>query len=139
MTIIAWDGKSLAWDSRATDEDRKHTVKKFRTLKDGRTVVVAGFLADLDRVRKLLDGNGWPELPTLITDRSSVVVWDRGKVFEYDESSTPRQVKKNTTWGSGAPYAIGALAVGADAATACKVACRYSSSCGGKIHTISKE
>lgn len=136
MTVIAWDGTNLAWDSRATSDDRKHTVKKVRALKDGRVIVVAGLLSNLVQARKLLDGHGYPELPQSLVDASDIIVYDNGMVYAYDDAKEVRKVKAPEAWGSGEAYALGALACGVSAAQSCKIACKYSATCGGKINSI---
>lgn len=134
MTVIAWDRTSLAWDSRATEDGRKHSVKKFRLLKDGRTIVVTGYIRDITIARDLLDGNGYPDLTQSIVENSSIIIFDKGKVYAYDDTKEVRRVKGSDAWGSGNAYAMGALAHGASAEEACRIACKYSSTCGGKIH-----
>lgn len=136
MTVIAWDGHNLAWDSRATSGDRKHTVKKARSLKDGRVIVAAGVLSNLVQARKLLDGNGYPELPQSLVDATDIVIFDNGRVFAYDDAKEVRKVKAPEAWGSGEAYALGALECGVSAVQACKVACKHSATCGGKINSI---
>ena len=136
MTVIAWDGHTLAWDSRATAGDRKHTVKKSRLLKDGRVIIAAGVLSNLVQARKLLDGNGYPELPQSLVDATDIIVYDNGTVYAYDDAKEARRVKTLDAWGSGEAYALGAMSFGATAKTACHIACKYSSTCGGKINSI---
>lgn len=136
MTVIAWDGTSLAWDSRGTSGDRKHTVKKARALEDGRVIVVAGLLSNLLQARRLLDGNGYPELPQSLVDASNIIVYDNGVVYAYDITKEARKVQAPEAWGSGESYALGAMACGASAAQSCKIACKYSATCGGKINSI---
>lgn len=138
MTVIAWDGSQLAWDSRATAGDRKHTVKKFRNLNDGRVIVVAGHLSDITLAKRLLDGKDLPPLPKALTERSRIVVWQDGVVYAYDEGTEARRVRAPEAWGTGQEYAIGALACGSSAEWAATIACKHSSTCGGKIHTITR-
>lgn len=138
MTVIAWDGKQLAWDSRATAGDRKHTVKKFRWLKDGRAIVVAGHLSDLTVAKRLLDGKGLPDLPKALTDRSRIIVWQEGVVYAYDEGTEARKVRAPDAWGTGQEYALGALECGINAERAAGAACKHSATCGGIIHTITR-
>lgn len=135
MTVIAWDGTNLAWDSRATAGDRKHTVKKACALKDGRVIVVAGLMSNLVQAGKLLDGQGYPELPQSLVETSDIIVYDNGVVYAYDDEQEARKVKAPEAWGSGAAYALGALTCGVSAAQSCKIACKYSATCGGKINS----
>ena len=136
MTVIAWDGHNLAWDSRATAGDRKHTVKKARSLKDGRVIIAAGVLSNIVQAKKLLDGNGYPELPQSLVDATDIIVYDNGTVYAYDDAKEVRKVKAPEAWGSGEAYALGAMACGAGSVWACRAACKYSSTCGGKINSI---
>lgn len=136
MTVIAFDGVNLAWDSRVTTGDRKATRKKHRQLKDGRTIVAAGVLSNLTKARRLLDGNGLPELPEALVEETSIIVFDNGKVWAYDEGSEAVRITHSDAWGSGCEFALGALFTGASAWWACKAACKHSSTCGGKIHVL---
>jgi len=136
MTVIAWDGQNLAWDSRVANCDRKYSIRKCRKLKDGRTIVVAGTLSSIVQAKGLLDGNGYPILPSSLTNSATIVVYDNGSVYVYDDMREARKAKSPDAWGSGAAYALGALSAGADAETACRIACKYSPTCGGKINSI---
>lgn len=58
----------------------------------------------------------------------SVAVCEKGHWFEFD---APFYAE-----GSGSVLAFGAMAAGASAEEAAKVACQYDTSCGGEIHVL---
>ena len=111
-------------------------MKKARSLKDGRVIIAAGVLSNIVQARKLLDGNGCPELPQSLVDATDIIVYDNGVVYAYDDAKEVRKVRAPEAWGSGEAYALGALSFGATAKTACHIACKYSATCGGKINSI---
>src|SRR5690606_29530488 len=113
MTVIAWDGQNLAWDSRVASCDRKYSVRKRRKLKDGRTIVVAGTLSSIVQAKGLLDGNGYPILPRSLTNSATIVVYDDGSVDVYDDRREAGRAESPDAWGGGATYGLGALSAAA--------------------------
>lgn len=59
----------------------------------------------------------------------------KGRLWLYEDNE-PQRVRKFDAWGSGESYALGALSMGATAKEAAQVACKHSTTCGGKIHTF---
>jgi hypothetical protein len=137
MTTIAWDGKTLAADSQATTSSgtRCRTAKIVRSSK-GFVAAGAGSLnAVTPWLRWVLAGMPPEKQPDTLADSSTILIVDpRGRAFTF-EGSPVRLPLRDKIWalGSGADFALGAMAMGADARTAVKVACRFDVYSGGRI------
>lgn len=144
MTCIAFDHKTntLAVDSQFTSNgDRISYGRKFRVIRDF-VAVFAGEVMSGNRALDLLeDGEG---LPLSLIEKCTVVVMylkgsRKGQVFTYCDGVQPERVRRIYAWGSGGDYALGALSAGVSATEAVTIACHYSASCGGKVHTFKPE
>ena len=68
--------------------------------------------------------------------KATVVLLDtRGRLWLYEDND-PQPIKHPDAWGSGRDFALGALSMGATAKEAAQIACKHSTTCGGKIHTF---
>lgn len=138
MTIIVWDGTSLAADRQSSVGDMTTTCEKIRKLDDGRLFAYSGSEGlVLAMAEHLLTGSPWP---TVVGDEGAtlVVVNTNGEVVYYT-SNRPTAVKVHQswfTWGSGREFAAGALAMGADARRAAEVACQLCHYCGCGIDVM---
>jgi len=135
MTVIVWDGKTLAADKMAMNLGWGFSVTKIRKLEDGTLLAFVGEDgpglalvnwyqngADLTQYPKSQDDeNRWARL---------IVVKDRN-IITYDQSPVAIPYEGPTgAWGSGRDFALGALAMGADARQAVEIASRLCVSCG---------
>lgn len=84
-------------------------------------------------VRELSEGREPDE--DLYGDTLAIHLDVHGKLWLYEDND-PQPVKAKEAWGSGRDFALGALSMGATAAEAVKIACKHSTTCGGKIHTF---
>lgn len=164
MTTVAWDGRYLAADGRACDENgvmHSQVVDKMRLMQhgDGGWVVAcaAGVRQEADEYFDWLeDGEGdqkreWP-FPTakgewetealemrIILEREGPRVSDlrgrstRGKLGNVGDSGDVRQ---HRALGSGAHFALGAMAAGADARRAVLIASQFDTGTGGRIQFV---
>jgi ATP-dependent protease HslVU (ClpYQ) peptidase subunit len=136
MTVIAYRDGVLASDSILSNGGMQFaSMRKIgRRFYDGSLYAGTGNAADVAAfMRWCEDGRPGDAKPKL-TNMIGVVVTATGEILEFDE---------NLNWftaqgpiyatGSGAAFAIGAMAMGADATTAVSVAIHYESSCGGEI------
>jgi hypothetical protein len=139
MTIIAYAGGQIACDSLAVCGDRKSYVKKFRVLDNGNILFVAGEFRQMAKAARLLN-KGQP-LTQSIVCAATLVLYNPidGACSVYDETAEPEAVTGGATWGTGQDLGIGALEAGADVVRACEIACKYSNSCGGRIHLFKPE
>lgn len=132
MTTVAYDGITMAADSRTTgDYKDDHCQKLFRV---GKAVIgVAGaYSAGLLFIRWFKDQT--KPKPDLPDDFYALVA--RDGIWFYDSNLIPIPTRAPTAIGSGAHLALGAMAVGATAAEAVRIARQYDESTGGRVRTL---
>lgn len=137
MTVIAWDKHCLAVDSRFTSGNRKYNGQKFKVIDDGKRVVVfAGEVRAGRKAIRLMEA-GKP-LTQEVTTKATILVLDflKSELTTYEDGPDGSLVTDVDAWGSGADFALGAVAAGVWAETAVQIACKYHNECGGKIHTF---
>lgn len=139
MTTIACDGKSIAGDGLVTGNGVRHsmiTPKVFR-LKGG---AVAGFsgsaflhehaLAFLNGERDAIDfGDGF----------EAIILHTDGRVECMDGHGRRYEQPSPCATGSGTPFALGAMAMGADAAQAVRVAISLDTHSGGGLIVLTPQ
>ena len=145
MTTIAWDGKTLAADSKLTRGGAgyggtcfaEQTLKLSRS-KEGHLGAWAGIYNHqcdrfLEWVRKGCKGD--PVQPS--TDTAFILVEPNGQLHEFRPEGISRTVPGYgyMAWGSGRDFAIGALAMGATAVEAVKIAARHDLATGGPVRS----
>lgn len=136
MSIVVWDGKTLAVDRSSTDGVTIWEVNKLRVFENfGLTGV--GPAADVGRLTDWYLSGYHAERFPYGASHSRLLVCRNGKLFEYNNSTLPTIYDHNqkVAFGAGKDFAYGALAMGATAAQAVSIACRYSTSCGHGVDT----
>lgn len=146
MSVVAYKDGILAADSKAYGGDYQPSpgIKmKIHRLSDGSRIgITSAILGMPERYALWLEnganpsefGEGAPDCCVLmIKPNGDVYLADTGLYF-----SGPIQCESHAI-GSGAKFAIGAMAAGASAAEAVEVACRYDYHCGGPVMTLGKE
>ena len=144
MTVIAWDGKTLAADSQSTS-DNNTTI-----ISDGKIWVHGGLLfgatgsrgEGLILAKWYIDGavfDKYPVLPGPHDIDTDLIVVTQDEIAVYYESPIPCPFSKDMqlAWGSGAQAAMGAMAHGATAAQACEAACAVNVYCGLPVISLS--
>lgn len=142
MTVIAWDGKTLAADKRAVNAMLARTVTKIKRLPWG---VLLGWSGDQDIGSELrdwfaagADASRFPEAAR--KGDATLMVVERGKVRFYVASPAPMEVEDSqVAIGSGRDYAQAAMALGKTAREAVELACRFDTGCGNGIDTLTHE
>ena len=142
MSIIVWDGKTLAADSQATNENLGYG-KMSKIWRHGDVL-----LAGVGQSQALLAIRNWIECgaePSTFpkeymdrTERTCMWVINRnGKIARIEDGPflLPRSESMFAD-GSGRDFAYGALEMGADAVEAVGVACKFDIYCGGGIDTL---
>jgi len=136
MTVIAWDGKTLAADKQATFGGTPVPFTKlFRSGAEmiGCSGSVSESLQFVEWYRKGEPADSKPA----VEDGFAALVVQNGKLYRYEKQlvALPMDV---TIWGagSGADYAIGAMAAGCSAVEAVEIACRFDIHCGLGIDSI---
>lgn len=129
MTTIAFDGFTLAGDRQSTygntpvrTRPKVHRV----TAPDGRRFIVgmAGLAADARAYLQWLRGEITGRPP--FVDMSAMLIDDARRIWIYNDKSHGYEQIHTRQWaiGSGCDYALGAMAAGADAVAAVKIASR---------------
>lgn len=141
MTVICWDGQTLAGDKRTNFGTGHATTTKVRRIGDlligcaGSTAKIMEFHAWVERGRKPED------LPVFQKDAKecveALVIEPDGTVLCYSDSAYPFKVE-NRFWaiGSGREFAMGAMYCGCTASAAVGVASALDINCGNGIDTL---
>jgi ATP-dependent protease HslVU (ClpYQ) peptidase subunit len=135
MSVIAYDGHTLAADRQGTCDEMRVTIRKVRRLSDGTLLgFVGGYGQGVAMVKWYESGANPASLPTSQAGENFaqlIVVKTTGEVIEYDQNGVAVEVIDcPMAWGSGREFAMGALAMGADARKAIEIASRFSTVCG---------
>ncbi len=133
MSVIAWDGASVAADRQATEDSTRTSCKKIIRIRTGEILCDVGDypigLALIDWYKKGCDPVKFPKIPK--NNGTKLIVFSASGVLEYETSHHGVPVKEPFfAWGAGKDLAIGAMAMGASAREAVKVASRYNVLCG---------
>lgn len=136
MTTIAWDGKLLAGDKQCSFGNTPlGCTKVFRA--DG---LIWGCCGDLEDTvlfgRWIYEGCPKDNKPEL-ADNFTAIVIELGQCWQYNPKLVPLKVESRL-WacGSGADYALGAMAMGADARHAVEVAIEFDIYSGIGVDTV---
>jgi ATP-dependent protease HslVU (ClpYQ) peptidase subunit len=145
MTVIVWDGKTLAADKQATIGDLRRTTCKIIQWR-GHLCAFAGHTA----VGLLLfewwkNGQKPGEFPRdlQMDDEKATSFWvitPKRETYSWEFTHVPIRVyDEKWAFGSGRDLAIGAMEMGADARRAVEVASKHNVACGGGIDTMTLE
>ena len=136
MTVIVWDGESLATDRQANDGSMKWEAEKAWYITNkatGKICIVTG-VGTLGYIIQLRDwfANGMETALDITPNMAElIVVDDEGLcVFSGEKTYSPVRLKAPMAFGHGREYAMGAMAMGANASDAVTIANEYSLHCG---------
>lgn len=141
MTVIAWDGKTLAADRRACLGNMHRSIHKLHRVGEA----LAASAGDSDAAQELiawLSAGADPEkFPPSQRDKdnwaSLLLVWPDGSLWRYERTPYPAKFPpQQFAIGSGRDFALAAMWCGKSAAEAVDVACRFDSSCGNGVDTL---
>ena len=137
MTVIAWDGKVLAADKRATIDNVILSVTKIFRFED----CLYGFCGNLVQSEKLFEWIKSGSGDKLANDDCNEVVClkvnpDKTLEIYQGSSQTFRIHDKRHAIGSGASFAVMAMKCGKGAAKAVEATFEYDCSCGGGVDTL---
>lgn len=148
MTVIAWDGKTLAADTAVTSgNDYIAEFTKVFTLKSGSIIGIAGSPDEREVINLLNQTDENPsseDLKNLGFDLDCVLVNRDKEVWHIaagvDKDRPFAQMykidSKFTAAGSGGSLALLAMHMGATAEEACRWACKFNNSCREPIRTL---
>lgn len=135
MTIIVWDGIELAGDRKATHGGTPVVARKVHRVTHHRTVGLFGFSGSGSFCRAylhhLITGEPWVEPRSeqawsILAVQRNGMVWHRTNYcFGWE-----RIGRRQWAIGSGADYALGAMAAGLCATSAVRIATRLDNGCG---------
>lgn len=141
MTVIAWDGKTLAADKLFSHGSLQMTGTKIQKI----GAALVGFSGDASIAAELIEwfsGGCAPEkFPA--TQRNEnlselLVVWPNGDVHKYQRSPLPVKFPpQKCAIGSGRDFAIAAMHLGQTARQAVEIASIYDTDCGNGVDVLS--
>lgn len=141
MSVIAWDGKSIAADKQATSSGLREKTTKLRRIETGEVLAVVG---EQDCGRALIawyekgaELGSWPAFQADEKLWTRLIVADSSgaRVYERQPYAVPVE-DPFMAWGSGRDYAMGAMARGATAREAVEIAMRFDNGCGLGIDEV---
>ena len=140
MTVLAWDGKTLAADRLACAGMMKATVTKIAQAGE-ELLGICGNLSVGNELREWYlngaDPDCFPDSALSDGETDLVVVKADGTVWVYSASATPFQIEDPVcAFGAGAEAAWGALLCGASAQRAVEIASQINVSCGNGLDVL---
>lgn len=143
MTTIAFDGKTLAADKRASSQGLVFTVTKVRKIR-GHMVAASGAYASIQELLAWYsagaDASKLPEFQRTDDFVNLLIIDEKGGIFELQRGPIPFKVEeKFYAIGSGRDFAIAAMHLGCNAVDAVKVAAVFDSGTGNGVDTLTLE
>ena len=139
MTVIAWDGKTLAADKRSVNDGYASSVTKIFRAGDC-LVGMSGCLARGHAMYQWFAAGHDPEkFPEETTDDWALllVIFPSGVVWKYESREHPFVIESQPcAGGSGRDFALMAMHLGCDARRAVELTCELSVACGNGIDTL---
>lgn len=144
MTVIVWDGKTLAADKRASSGSLRFTVCKIERSGDRTLLGTTGSSATSQELlhwwKNGADPAKFPAAARNDESYGTLVVITPGRIAQYTMGPYPTViVQAQMAFGSGRDFALAALHMGADARKAVEVACHFATDCGDGIDTLTLE
>lgn len=140
MTVIAFDGKTLAADKQCTAFGYAHIVTKIHRVPGG----LVGFTGNSGHAAALLAWfrdsrpvENWPKAHD--ESAGAIFVCETGEVLCYSGTDGPygeKREDKFMAFGCGRDYALAAMYLGKTAAEAVEIACALDVNCGMGIDTL---
>jgi len=134
MTTVAWDGRSLAADSQITCDFKTNGHSKFFRFRDGSVGAFAGTWSRVQEAMRVLDGlqdgpaaEGW----------SAIVIRPGGRVEYLEDDGCVLDITSIPfALGSGAHFALAAMACGKTAQEAVYLASTFDAHTGGPVEDV---
>ena len=141
MSVVVWDGESVAADKAAISSDMRARTTKLWRIETGEILAWTGTQdCGLLLAQWYKNGAHAAQWPMFQSDKE---LWTRLIVVscqgvKYYEIQPVAQMVEDPymAWGSGRDYAMGALAMGASAVQAVEIASRFCVTCGGGVDVM---
>ena len=138
MSIIVWDGITLAADRQGTSADMRFTEPKMSVMDGPEGLIVCAWTGTAAYGKALAHwyfakrpNAEYPEFQKDAETWCRLIVARLGGCLFYEQTPYPFVVHDEfAAWGSGRDFAIGAMAMGATARKAVEVASLFSVGCG---------
>ncbi|MFA5898060.1 MAG: hypothetical protein WC829_02985 [Hyphomicrobium sp.] len=142
MSVIAWDGHTLAADKRVSFGTLIGTTTKIFRVGDALCATAGSAGGGEEMLVWFRDGAKASEFPASQRgdDWAGLMVIRSGEILKYEKSPYPIRLEdKAFAIGCGRDYAIAAMHLGHDARKAVEVAIALDSGCGNGIDTLTLE
>lgn len=146
MTVIAYDGVTLAADKKASCQGVSISCTKLRRVEGGVLLAACGDAANGSSMFAwFLAGMPADEFPNKGRERRDmtwlIAVYPNGKVLEWNDTPVPitHDADQPLAWGSGMEAALAALHMGATARRAVEVANMIVDSCGMGVDSFERK
>lgn len=141
MTVIAWDGKTLAADKRADMGGHHNTTTKIHRVNDTLVAFCGTAAIGREMVEWVKRGADPGTFPAAQRDPDKccglLVIHADGALRKYEETPYPILFEQRQfAMGSGRDYARAAMHLGKTAAEAVAVACEFDPGCGNGVDTL---
>lgn len=136
MTTIAYRDGVLAADTLATREGVRSSYQpKIHKLPDGRLLAKVGNAPTANALKRWIEA-GAPEDSQPEGEAAIIVFSANGAAIYEDGGCEPVGDGPFFAWGCGSPIALGAMAAGATAEQAVRIACEWDSLTGGEVTVL---
>ena len=136
MTTIAWDGNTIAGDSRGVASELIRDVLKVFRVNKTTVVGCCGYHEDALAVVEWLKSDCKNEKPEISDNFSAILIMDK-KVYKMEEKLFMSPIKENFhSIGSGSHLATMAMYLGRPATEAVKLAMLFDPNTGGNVTSI---
>ncbi len=140
MTVIAWDGTTLAADKRMSCGGHVNTVTKLRRAGEylvGFSGSAKGMRAFVSWIEGGMDPATFPK-PTNDDDAIyALAIRSDGTVWKFEATPWPIMLEDRfASAGSGRDYARAAMHLGKNAREAVEIACLFDENCGNGVDTL---
>lgn len=141
MTVIAWDGKTLAADRRMTNNGLIRTTTKVRRIGTLRAACAGNMDAAEEMFAWINRGRSPSDFPAMQSSKddwcSCVVIEADDSVVTYERSPYPTKIADSVyASGSGRDFALAAMHLGKTAAEAVLVASHFQCDCGNGVDVL---
>lgn len=140
MTVLAWDGRTLAADRRAVVAGMAYSVTKIHRLPDGLLAFSGGGAHAAELLNWFFGARDPATYPRCDDDggAGTIRIDMNGRIFMYSSANPFAELIESPFYarGSGRDYAMAAMHLGCDARRAVEVACAFDINCGNGIDTM---